>query len=163
MMLVIFYLGLISAQSSCNIRIIYSEKTIGLLRIKMDVFFFCRFIDIVSSREPQKKLEKLNKFIWKSHLDLSVSNCVLWMNTTVAHKLLFHLMASKEAIFIKTAFGSLDASGEITLHKLDLNFLYWKGSCFFRLVHLGRKATCQEAPSSWLERWCNICHLLLLH
>ena len=130
-MLVIFYLGLISAQSACNIRIIYSEKTIGLLRIKMDVFFFCRFIDIVSSREPQKKLEKLNKFIWKSHLDLSVGNCVLWMNTTVAHKLLFHLMASKEAIFIKTAFGSLDASGEITLHKLDLNFLYRKGSCFF--------------------------------
>ena len=70
------------------------------------------------------------------------------MNTTVAHKLLFHLMASKEAIFIKTAFGSLDASGEITLHELDLNFLYRKGSCFFRLVHLGRKATCQEAPSS---------------
>ena len=78
MMLVIFYLGLISAQSACNIRIIYSEKTIGLLRIKMDVFFFCRFIDIVSmSRETQKKLEKLNKFIWKSHLDLSVGNCVL--------------------------------------------------------------------------------------
>lgn len=45
------------------------------------------------------------------------------MNTNVAHKLLFHLMASKEAIFIKTAFGSLDVSGEITLHKLDLNFL----------------------------------------
>ena len=39
MMFVIFYLGLISAQSACNIRIIYSEKTIGLLRIKMDVFF----------------------------------------------------------------------------------------------------------------------------
>ena len=135
-MLVIFYLGLISAQSACNIRIIYSEKTIGLLRIKMDVFFFCRFIDIVSSREPRKKLEKLNKFIWKSHLDLSVGNCVLWMNTTVAHKLLFHLMASKEAIFIKTAFGSLDASGEITLHKLDLNFLYRKGSCFFSALFI---------------------------
>ena len=59
MIIVIFYLGLISAQSACNIRIIYSEKTIGLLRIKMDIFF-CRFIEIVSSREPQKKLEKLN-------------------------------------------------------------------------------------------------------
>ena len=74
-----------------------------------------------------------------------------------------HLVASKEATFIKTAFGSLDASGEITLHKLDLNFLYQVGSCFFRLVHLRRKATCQEAPSSWLERQCNICCLLLLH
>ena len=52
------------------------------------------------------------------------------MNTTVAHKLLFHLVASKEAVFVKVAFGSLDASGEITLRKLDLNFLYRAGSCF---------------------------------
>ena len=37
------------------------------------------------------------------------------MNTTVAHKLLFHVVASKEAFFIKAALGSPDASGEITL------------------------------------------------
>ena len=41
------------------------------------------------------------------------------MNTTVAHKLLFHLAAFKEAVFIKAAFASLDASGKITLCKLD--------------------------------------------
>ena len=29
--------------------------------------------------------------------------------------------------------GSLDTSGEITLRKLDLNFLYWTGSCFAAL------------------------------
>ena len=39
MMLVIFHLGLISYQSARNIRIIYLEKTIGLLRIKTNVFF----------------------------------------------------------------------------------------------------------------------------
>ena len=39
MMLVIFLLSLISYQSARNIRIIYLEKTIGLLRIKTNVFF----------------------------------------------------------------------------------------------------------------------------
>ena len=73
------------------------------------------------------------------------------MNTTVGHKLLFHLMASKEAVFVKAAFGSLDASGEITLRKLDLNFLYRAGSCF------------AAASSSWLERRPDIRRLLLLN
>ena len=51
----------------------------------------------------------------------------------IGHKLLLHLVASKEAVFMRAAFGSLDASGEVTLHKLDLNFLYWAGSCFAAL------------------------------
>ena len=62
------------------------------------------------------------------------------MNTTVAHKLLFHLVASKEAVFVKAAFGSLDTSGEITLRKLDLNFLYRAGSCFVALfIYEGKR------------------------
>ena len=56
------------------------------------------------------------------------------MNANVGHKLLLHLVASKETVFIKAAFGSLDASGEITLGKLDLNFLHWAGSCFAALL-----------------------------
>ena len=62
------------------------------------------------------------------------------MNTTVARKLLFHLVASKEAVFVKAAFGSLDTSGEITLRKLDLNFLYRAGSCFVALfIYEGKR------------------------
>ena len=72
------------------------------------------------------------------------------MNTTVAHKLLFHLVASKEAVFIKTAFGSLDASGEITLRKLDLNFLYWAGSCFSALfIYEGKRLAKKQLQVDW--------------
>lgn len=34
---------------------------------------------------------------------------------------------------LKAAFCSLDAFSKMTLHKLDLNFLYWAGSCFVAL------------------------------
>ena len=72
------------------------------------------------------------------------------MNTIVAHKLLFHLEASKEAVFIKTTFGSLDASGEITLRKLDLNFLYRAGSCFAALfVYEGKRLAKKQLQVDW--------------
>lgn len=51
----------------------------------------------------------------------------------VSHWLLLQSVASKETIFMRAAFGSLDASSKITLHKLNLNFLYWPGSCFVAL------------------------------
>ena len=70
------------------------------------------------------------------------------MNTTVAHKLLFHLVASKEAVFVKVAFGSLDASGEITLRKLDLNFLY--RSCFTALfIYEGKRLAKKQLQADW--------------
>ena len=52
----------------------------------------------------------------------------------VDHELLLHLVASKEAVFIRAAFHSLDASSEIAFHELDLNFLHWAGSCFAALL-----------------------------
>ena len=55
------------------------------------------------------------------------------LNSCIGHKLLLHFVASKEAVFIREAFGSLDASGEIALHKLDLKCLFWAGSCFAAL------------------------------
>ena len=62
------------------------------------------------------------------------------MNTTVAHKLLFHLVA----------FGSLDASGKITLHKLDLNFLYRAGSCFAALfIYKGKRLAKKQLQADW--------------
>ena len=72
------------------------------------------------------------------------------MNTTVAHKLLFHLVASKEAVFVKVAFGSLDASGKITLHKLGLNFLYWAWSCFAALfIYKGKRLAKKQLQADW--------------
>ena len=72
------------------------------------------------------------------------------MNTTVAHKLLFHLVAFKEAVFIKAAFASLDASGKITLCKLDLNFLYWAGSCYVALfIYEGEQLAKKQLQVDW--------------
>ena len=72
------------------------------------------------------------------------------MNTTVAHKLLFQLVASKEAVFVKAAFGSLDASGEMTLRKLDLNFLYRAGSCFTALfIYEGKRLAKKQLQADW--------------
>ena len=72
------------------------------------------------------------------------------MNTTVAHKLLFHLVASKQAVFVKAAFGSPDASGEITLRKLDLNFLYRAGSCFTALfIYEGKRLANKQLQADW--------------
>ena len=71
------------------------------------------------------------------------------MNTTVSHKLLFHLVASKEAVFIKVAFGSLDVS-KITLHKPDLNFLYQAGSCFAALfIYEGKRLAKKQLQADW--------------
>ena len=44
------------------------------------------------------------------------------------------LVASKEAVFDYAAVGLLLASCEITLGKLDLNFLHWARSCFAALL-----------------------------
>ena len=44
------------------------------------------------------------------------------------------LVAPKGAVFDYAAIGLLLASGEITLEKLDLNFLHWARSCFAALL-----------------------------
>ena len=59
-------------------------------------------------------------------------------------------MVSKEAVFIKAAFGSLDASGEITLRKLDLNFLYWAGRCFAALfIYEEKRLAKKQLQADW--------------